>query len=164
MIFELWGRHNLFFGGAMKSFILSLIATSVLFFGFANSSVHADESAIPMKIKGVSGPTLAANGFPFTYNLWVQTDIPLVEFVKRVSFVASYSSETQTLNAHQALIVFPYSENEGLLQILFIVPEDQEKGTYRFSGELSYSSADGKLKETISLPLDVVEIGGRRQF
>lgn len=131
---------------------------------FASNLAQANETAVPVpiKVKGVSGPTLAANGFPLTYNLWIQSEVPLTELIKKIHMEGKYVSDVGVLVNHGAFFIFPYSEREGLLQLLFIVPEMQTKGIYKFEGQLTFFPNGKSQPEsvTMNLPTDTLEVGG----
>jgi hypothetical protein len=94
----------------------------------------------PFKVLSSFGPYLAANGFPLTYNVLVETDgRDLRGIMPKLSLKASYQAQEGALLPKEGKWVYPYSKTKGLLQFLFVVPEEQRGGVYTFSGFLEWA-------------------------
>lgn len=122
-------------------------------------SHSAKAAELPFQILGQGGPSLAANGFPLTYFLQVKTDgVNLKDLIKSVELKASYRDGKNMLLPRKGKWSYPYTDTHGLLQFLFIIPEDQPKGFYHFSGYLEVHTKNGVLN--VPLKDYVMEIGG----
>jgi hypothetical protein len=119
---------------------------------------------LPFSVKGSTQPALAANGFPFTYSVLVETHgLPLPELARRLELKAAFRSGGFVLEPRGARWSYPLGDARGLVQFLFIVPEDQARGIYRLEGSLLYRDPFTFEESVIALPKEaVVEIGGRR--
>lgn len=126
---------------------------------FFSSQIQAAE--LPFEILGQGGPSMAANGFPLTYFLQVKTNgVHLRSLIKTVEIKAAYKDGKNILLPRIGKWSTPYTDTHGLLQFLFIIPEDQPRGFYKFSGHLEVKTEDG----IIQVPLKdyTMEIGGPR--
>lgn len=124
-----------------------------------DSSTFLAKKTLPFEILGEGGPSMAAKGFPLTFNMQIKTDgTDLQNILDKIEFRAKFTSEEGVELKSTAKYIFPYSRSHGLFQFLFSVPRDQPAGRYKFEGDLVFTASSGDIS-IVPLKPYVMELG-----